>query len=329
MPTNTQTIALRRAIRQGYVGFENGEAVIQENAPPSVRAVFHRANVRRPRQAFTPVFHELIRDSIRQKYDNIGGYSSPLGLPVDATMPIQETGGTFYVEFRGGTIEATTLGDPVAYEERVVKVIWTALECQVRQESEDEVYGTVGGLRTADGAVTVTNFPESGGYWSLGKSGNRVVLPNTLVYKGPPSDIVVAATLIEHDSGDIEGVKQKIAAKLAEVARGLAGVAGVPAETLGSDQGWLDDLSLGLVNAISDFLGAADDAYVPQTLRLSWADLISQNYTLQHGSRGDDPRAWDYTHYVVLSGTDEGGDTGHYGFYFKVEQEVDGHRRLD
>jgi len=50
-------------------------------------------------------------------------------------------------------------------------------------------------------------------------------------------NLVLVGSLVEHDSGNIEEYKHKIAEAIANAARGLATMAGVPAEALAADQG--------------------------------------------------------------------------------------------
>ena len=330
MPTDNvrslsnSAIQLRRAVRGGYVEMQGNRPVARTGAPRWVHLLIDSLSSR-PEEASSRVISAMLRNKIEQKYQAVGGFKSPLGLPVDPSMPLERFGEKTFVRFRGGLIETTFSGIAVAIEELVVKVIWTALECRVRQEGTDEVYGSIGGLGPSGGSVQVTHFPASGSYWSLGAPNNRVVLPNVEIYRGRPDDIVVAVTLIEHDSGNIDAAKQAIASKLLSAAQSLGSIGGIPAEALSSDQGWLSDLTLGLVDVIADVLGAEDDPYIPQTLRISWPEIAEENYSVKQGSRSGDPRTWPYTHSIVLSGTDEGGDTGHYAFYFKVEKEM--HRR--
>ncbi len=157
MPTPNELIALRRAIRQRQIFLENGQAVIQQGAPQAIERLVRANNREIHDRPYTPLFLELIRDKLSQKYAAVGAFSSLLGLPTDSTMPVRHDSDTFYMDFRGGRIETTAFGDPIAIQERVVKVIWTALECQVRQEGQDEIFGTIGGIRTADGSLGVSN----------------------------------------------------------------------------------------------------------------------------------------------------------------------------
>lgn len=152
----------------------------------------------------------------------------------------------------------------------------------------------------------------------MGPDGQRIVQVGVPIYTGPPTDLVIIGSLVEHDSGNIEQYKRKFADAITRAAQGLAAMEGIPAEATAADQGFLNDLSVGLVNAVSSVLGADDDAYVPGQLLLHWTDILGHNFSKQLLRRNDDPRTISYTHQLVVSGVDQGGDRGEYALYFDV-----------
>jgi hypothetical protein len=264
---------------------------------------------------------------IAQKYKQIGGFASPLGMPIDRIKNARQTplpfpnGDGYRGDFRSGYID---IEDPIkpdpttavgTYE---VTVTFVALECRIRQEGEDEMYGTVGTIVPSTHVGDAHHFPDGAEYWSMGKDNNRIVLPAMQVYKGPVTDLVFTCTLVEHDSGNIDEYKKKVADLIAKAAQVGLGEMGVPSEATAADQGWIGDLSVGLVNSISSALGADDDPYTPQALRITADEISNHTFSKQTLRRSDDPRSTDYTHLMIVNGTDQGGDPGEYGFYFLV-----------
>ena len=88
------------------------------------------------------------------------------------------------------------------------------------------------------------HFPTGAEYLSMGTEGSRTVSLETPVYEGPPADVVLMSLLVEHDSGDLDEYRRRIAQKTAEVAATRAVALGVPAEAVASNQGWINDVSL-------------------------------------------------------------------------------------
>src|SRR5262249_24213382 len=83
--------------------------------------------------------------SIAEKYARLGGENSPLGLPADPTMPVRNAGGKYTMDFRGGWISVTDpmIEEATAIQDYKVEIDWVGLECQVRQEGKDEIYGAI------------------------------------------------------------------------------------------------------------------------------------------------------------------------------------------
>lgn len=258
------------------------------------------------------------------KYKQIGAHLSPLGLPTDPRMPVFNTGQTFRLDFRGGQIEVPTVGgDPSATKQLRAKIWWKGIECQIRQEKTDEVYGGIGLIVPGSGLSKTHKFPDNGdGTWDMGPSGMRMMKHAVLLYDGPPMDIVLTASLIEHDSGDTSEVKKKIAEAIAAAALAAAGAgAGLPAEATAATPEWVNDLSLGLVNSVASLFGVDDDPYPPQQLLIKWTELQGRKFHLQTAKRDDDERTIEYTHSITLSAEDEGGSKGKYVAYFMVIME--------
>ncbi len=334
MPDNSQRIALRHAFSTGQLKVEDGHVLVADNASSLLLRELKGARVKPvgrdnhlifdAHTGFSAVVKTAAAErKIMDKYAQLGGKLSPLGLPMSSDMVVQSAGGVYSLDFRGGRIEVADpfSNDPArAIKMRSIEVWWTGLECRVRQEKVDEVYGGVAALIPGSGMSNAHKFPGDRDFWDMGPDGQRIIPVGVLLYSGPPMNLTLVGSLVEHDSGDIEQYKRKFAEVIANAARGLAAMAGVPAEAMAADQGFINDLSLGLVNGISSVLGADDDPYVPGQIVLHWADILAKNYTRQTLRRGDDPRTLDYTHVIPVTGVDQGGDRGEYAFYFDVRQ---------
>jgi hypothetical protein len=271
---------------------------------------------------------ELERAKILEKYNQLGGRISSLGLPADAQMPVFNTGTSFRMNFRGGHIDLPAGSDkPVAVKRFRAEIWWMGIECQIRQEGTDEIYGGIGVLVPGSGLSKTEKFSDdTDGTWDMGPDGMRIINTARLLYNGPPMDIVLTVSLIEHDSGDQSEVKNKIADAIAKAAQSMAVLAGIPAEATSATQGWVNDLSLGLVSAVGNALGVNDDRYPPQQLRIRWPEIQGRQFVRKTARRNDDPRTIEYTHVITVTGFDEARDRGQYALYFDVrlfeDQEV-------
>jgi hypothetical protein len=192
-------------------------------------------------------------------------------------------------------------------------VRWVALECRIRQESEDEILGTITRVST-DGTSTIYNFPPGqDATWSMGNTGERIITVDVPLYNGPPTAMSLTATLVEYDSGDIEGYKRHVSDAVSAIASRASGGESEVADSV------IRDLSDLLFNSVAELFGVADDQYNPQTLRLSLsslADASRPRYTL---TRDGEPQQAEYTDCIVLTGVDDGGDRGEYALYFDIK----------
>ncbi|CRK56797.1 hypothetical protein [Alloactinosynnema sp. L-07] len=196
-----------------------------------------------------------------------------------------------------------------------VQIWWVGMECRQKQESVDEVFGTVD-LVTADGRHHSSyKFSDGPDYWSLGPDGERIAIAQTLLYSGPAIDLALAGSLVEWDSGDIQKYKDAAAEAVSVVAAALAaagGGGGVLAKPL------VDLLAEALVDLATDLLGLDADPYTPKAVQLTRDDLVASGERRRTLRRNDDHRSITWTHEIVLTGTDDGGDVGEYAIYFDV-----------
>ncbi|SDI13199.1 hypothetical protein SAMN05192558_101498 [Actinokineospora alba] len=197
-----------------------------------------------------------------------------------------------------------------------VQIWWVGMECRQKQESVDEVFGTVD-LVTADGRHHSSHkFPDGPDYWSLGPDGERIATAQTLLYSGPAIDLALAGSLVEWDSGDIQKYKDAAAEAVSVVAAAALAAAGGGGGVLAKPL--VDLLAEALVDLATDVLGLDADPYTPKAVQLTRDELVASGERRRTLRRNDDHRSITWTHEIVLTGTDDGGDVGEYALYFDV-----------
>ncbi|MFJ9721292.1 peptidoglycan-binding protein [Streptomyces sp. NPDC101209] len=196
-----------------------------------------------------------------------------------------------------------------------VRVMWTGLECRIRQEKTDEIFGTIQ-LIAGMNPQPVIKFPDSGTL-AFGPDGERIFSAQRLLYSGPVQPLTVSATLVENDSGDVEKEKEIIAQTVSTAATTALAAATEGVGTLAKPV--IDLLAKALVGLGADVLGIADDVYNPSAIALSADQLLSANSRRQTLTRPDDPRTLQFTDTIVLSGRDDAGDEGVYAFYLDIQ----------
>ena len=292
----------------------------------SVRKLMDHVSLRPPLSVRALLTDDMGR-RITQKYDAANGRTL-LGLKLDEAH-LED--GKFVQNFRSGHIKldpSLLEIPPTVVVTRKVSVFWTGLECRIRQEGEDEVLGTVASFTPSSGANKAHTFPDGQEFFTMGKDGSRIVNTNVLIGDCAVGDLLIVCSLVEHDSGDTTKYKEEVAKLLAKAASGFAVMAGADAETLGASEGFIGDVSLGLVNLAASFFGADDDQLNPGSILIRTADLLKRfkgdplaapdQFPIKTLRRDDDAKTVEFTHSVILSGTDQGGDRGEYGFYFDV-----------
>lgn len=274
------------------------------------------------------------RQKIIDSWRNQGGPSSPLGLPVDDSFPIQVAGGGYLVPFRGGNIQIDSelrvlnneLGSPC-------HVTFEGLILHSRQEtSPDEIYGA-GGFRV--GSILVGDRVLTGNFIipevKLGGKdarNTRVSKMSQEIYRGAPVGLELFVSISEHDSGDREDVRRKVRTLIDEGAKNVAtalgaGIAGGDLAQLGrvgeqisqgSFGGWLRNAAADL---ITDLFGLSDDPYNPGGVVITAEEMTSPPPLMVAGHQLDN-KVIMYTHRVDMSGIDDAGDVGNCSAYFRV-----------
>lgn len=274
------------------------------------------------------------RQKIIDSWKNQGGPSSPLGLPVEDSFPVQAAGGGYLVPFRGGNIQIdgelrvlnNELGPPC-------RITFEGLILHSRQEtSPDEIYGA-GGYRV--GSVLIGDRVLTGNFVipevKLGGKdarNTRVSKTSQEIYRGAPAGLELFVAIREHDSGDREEVRRKVRALIDEGAKNVAtalgaGVAGGDLAKLGRtgeqiSQGnfgnWLRDVAADL---ITDLFGLSDDPYNPGGVVITAEEMASPPPVMVAGHQLDN-KTITYTHQIDMSGIDDSGAVGNCSAYFRV-----------
>ena len=260
-----------------------------------------------------------------------GGPKSKVGLPRNGQVEVREvtqsgeTNGAligYVADFRGGSITLSPDGTRSATKtETLVSIMLVGLECEVRQEATDEMYGLVSILGPSDSTVVSKRFPDSGTL-NMGPDGIRINdMAVMLIDGGVIQNYQIMGCLFEHDSGDVDVIAKDVSDKVASTAaEALGGLTGAPAEAVGDSESFKQNLASGLAWVFGNVLGMGDDPYDPQSISLPWSTLVSGAVSVQPPiHRNDDSRTIeDWTHKIVLSGVDDGGDRGQYVLYFRV-----------
>lgn len=259
-----------------------------------------------------------------------GGPMSSLGLPINGKISVEGNGTALSAAFRSGSMHLldheTRL---VEKTERMLHVSFVGLECNVRQEKADELYGVVGVIGPANRQIMSYSFPGGDGTITMGPDGQRFWNAYQELYSGPVEDVVLVAALVEHDDfADVDAAARQIADKIAEAGGQLLGaLTGVPAEAAADNTWFKDGLGEVLGVVMGGIFGMGDDPYPGQSLRVPWEEIGQWGPPRQMPrTRGDDPKTIkDWTHRVKVTGRDDGGDLGDYDFYFDmwVEQKSD------
>jgi len=269
---------------------------------------------------------EAAKAQLQTAWTRMGGPSSPVGLPLGGDIVVKETGPstspTFSADFRGGSIHLSNDGDVGSTDnQKKVYINLVGIECQVRQEGTDEIYAVVSVLGPSSHSIASTRIPSSGTI-SMGPDGMRISTPVTpLLADGVIQNYYVWVSMVENDSGDVDVIARDISNKFADaVSTGLQGLTGMPAEAVGDSESFKENIATGLAWVFGNVLGMGDDPYDAESFPLFWADLNEKALPLQPPySRSDDPRTiTSWTHRVIVSGVDDGGDHGQYAFYFRV-----------
>jgi hypothetical protein len=260
---------------------------------------------------------------IEASWNARGGPKSDVGLHLGERITIAPTAGGYQARFRSGTLKWEP-GAPIGWDVSTwVQIRLVGIECVVRQEGSDEIYGLVSCMVPSLGFVKNHIFPGGNNTISMGRSGERLWLTDVTLYKGPIVDVKLWCGLIENDSGDVEEISQEIATKVSdESARLLGGMTGLPAESIANQTWYMQGIGTIAGFVLDDILGIGDDPYpfVPLVLHHDEVAAFPPPVSV---TRPDDANVIERTtHSIVLEGIDDGGDRGLYKCYFLVRPAI-------
>lgn len=271
----------------------------------------------------------LARRAILDKWAEQGGPASSVGLPLDPQFSLVSIPGGSQVNFRGGSMKVMDRNPGVVnIESRRVVVTFEGYGLEIRQESGDELYGTL------DCKVGSTGYKQSFDLLQveLGpEDSNRIYQSSIVLWDGPPADINIVASLAENDEGNREEVRQRMRQRIGQIFQagaGLVGASVVPGaesiaaqSSLAAESASNDSLVTWALNGISDLigevLGLGDDAYNPAALTIT-ANEMMQVPPLQTYRCWSDARTIPFTHSRTVTCRDDGGDVGQITVLFRV-----------
>lgn len=274
-------------------------------------------------------------DKITRKYQSMGGIASVLGLPANGELSVARAGDSFSAKFRAGSISVFfNSPDAQGFKTSEIQVWWRGLECQVRQEGEDELAGGVSLYIPATQGNTVNAFPSAKEPWKLGHDHQRIMGTNALLYSGPPAELIITTQLVELDKNvnnpqavtqtlktelnNLPSIANNVSAPLGNsVADVIAREQLIPRELWRSaevSEYWK------YVHHLRDILDHRDDRYKTGFLQLRATDLAQRSNTVRNVLQvPGDPTSVVWTDKVVVTGIDGGNDLGVYAFYFEVK----------
>ncbi len=334
MPHGNDIEFMRQLYRAGHVSIRDNGVVV-----PVVDRTTNRMRRYRPWQWGTPDEQERrgrdyleaalrvrAEEAIRAVWNGDGGPRSPVGLPKTEELTVTRSGDDWQAAFRSGSITVKSHENKChILTKQVLKVDFVGLECNVRQEGTDELYGVVALIGPANRVLGTHVFPGGDETLTMGPDGQRIWTTNNRLYEGPIEDVSLVATLVEHDDfADVEGAARKIADTIAEKGGQLLGaLTGIPAESVTDETWFRDGLAEALGFVMGDIFGMGDDPYAGQYLPVPWDEIGEWGPRRQPArTRNDDPKQIPrWTHRVKVTGRDDGGDYGDYDFYFDVSVE--------
>jgi hypothetical protein len=256
-----------------------------------------------------------------------GGAGSRLGLPLDASFPVLQSGSDYITEFRGGTVHINSDTGVVSEDlSGQVVVTFEGFGLEIRQEDGDEIFGSIQSQIGTTGYQKACAVPEQ----HLGPGGNnRVAQLGIVLYEGPPVNLNILLTLFEHDHGDRTKVRNEVKARFKEIfdkAQETVGGMGLGATTVATEVMQAEDSSTnglkewlvdGVGGFIADFLGLGDDVYNPVGFTIRHEEMRNPGPMRQYRCSSD-PKILNFNISRMTTCTDDGGDLGQISALFSV-----------
>lgn len=280
------------------------------------------------------ILERKAKEAISAAWHRAGGDRSRVGVPLGGAISARMSSRNVWrAQFRSGEIETRFLNNNGQQVLQIVtsemRIRLVGIECQMRQEGEDEIYATIGALRVADGetsTVKVPDWPMPGGVpyfiFKEGKAQGRMVsLDVPIVWGRPIQDVRLTVGLVETDKDDtVNAMKDKVAAVIVEKGReAVKDKTGLDAEALVSKEDMQNSIKDLMNKGLEKLLGMGPDVYEAGHLAISAREIEAGPARKPPFKRGDDSdviREW--THEIVVRGRDDGGDRGQYRLFFDV-----------
>src|SRR5262249_16088947 len=137
-----------------------------------------------------------------------------------------------------------------------VSITLVGIECQMRQEKTDEIYGVVSVIGPSGGTFNTIRIPATGTI-SMGPSGMRLIeLHQTLLEEKTLQNYAIVAAQVENDSGDVDVIAEKLATKIDQAARQAIGaLTGSGAEAVADSESFKENIATGLAWVFGDIFG--------------------------------------------------------------------------
>jgi len=164
-------------------------------------------------------------------------YLSELSLPFGRQIEIKEAVVLGQLSSDGTTVTTES--------HTVVGIELAGIECQIRQESKDEIYSVISIIGPSNNTIVSRRFPASGTI-DMGPDGMRISSMRVpLISEAVVQDFYVWASLVENDSGDIDVIARNITDKVADVANATVGaLTGASAEGVANSESFKENMVL-------------------------------------------------------------------------------------
>lgn len=238
-----------------------------------------------------------VTEFAKRRYSELGGQLSPLGRPVQKYAQVfpgkPGIAPDFALKFAAGEIgfpdsatPASTTKSLTTVIRRRVRIRYRGLYCENQADDSmvypaNEPYLTIG--------VYPVGMPDRKKVhqWSYDdvESHEYRTADEEIWNEEPPDDLIIIATLMEHDSGNKEEVKEKmaeyleaIAGKAAELGAAALGVPYVESEELNQ---LIRIASLGLADLTVSVLGMGDDHMGTHVQTISLGTMLNEWFDAQ------------------------------------------------
>ena len=225
------------------------------------------------------------KTAIEQKYRDVGGMRSGLGLTIDE--PSLQADGTYLMNTRGGHVSWTPdSGDTKAVVTNVAKIVYRGLKCFGTQRGgKDEAYAVISIVQpdqyVADNQILVASerAPKTGTYTDVA-DGSMNTAGLQEFFADAPQDIIIHAAVMEHDEGDPEAVRQAIKKAVQDGANAAAAaVSGGAATTVPMDPSTLQGMFVNwMAGAFVSLLGPGDDLLGDGSFLIKHKDWATGNF---------------------------------------------------